>query len=181
MYNWITLLCTWNIVNELYINKIYTLRKKKKNIRNIKSTQLRDWPQAHVRETQESYPTPDFQLEQNEGIPEDRKERMDEGQLWGKDKKFDLGYEKLSILEGHSRALSGELRVQGSGPQEKQRFGTELVTHQRFQGARRRHHCKKQVGGPPQSCSPSQQILKTLSVLLLRARHPSLVIKHFSY
>lgn len=62
---------------------------------------------------------------------------MDEGQLWVKDKKFDLGYEKLSILEGHSRALSGELWVQGSGPQEKQPFGTELVTHQRFQGYRR--------------------------------------------
>lgn len=62
---------------------------------------------------------------------------MDEGRLWGKDKKFDLGYEELSDLAGHSRALSGELQVQGPGPQGRQRFGTELVTHQRFQGDHR--------------------------------------------
>ena len=29
MYNWITLLCTWNTVSQLYINKIHTLRKKR--------------------------------------------------------------------------------------------------------------------------------------------------------
>ena len=29
MYNWITLLCTWNVVSQLKFNKIYILRKKK--------------------------------------------------------------------------------------------------------------------------------------------------------
>ena len=28
MYNWITLLCTWNVASQLYFNKIYILRKK---------------------------------------------------------------------------------------------------------------------------------------------------------
>lgn len=55
---------------------------------------------------------------------------MDEGQLWAKDKKFHLGYEKLSILDGHAGALSSKLRGQGPGAQERQRFGIELVTDQ---------------------------------------------------
>ena len=42
MYNWITLLCTWNIVSQLYFNKIYIKKKikpfldqKKKNLNAI--------------------------------------------------------------------------------------------------------------------------------------------------
>ena len=30
MYNWIPLLCTWNIVSQLYFSKIYWRRKKSK-------------------------------------------------------------------------------------------------------------------------------------------------------
>ena len=30
LYNCITLLCTWNIVSQLYLNKIYILKEKKK-------------------------------------------------------------------------------------------------------------------------------------------------------
>ena len=29
LYYWITLMCTWNIVSQLYFNKIYLLKKKK--------------------------------------------------------------------------------------------------------------------------------------------------------
>ena len=33
MYNLVTLLCTWNIVSQLYFNKIYIyVKKKKKNL-----------------------------------------------------------------------------------------------------------------------------------------------------
>ena len=32
MYNWITLLCIWNTVSQLYFNKIYILIKKEKYI-----------------------------------------------------------------------------------------------------------------------------------------------------
>ena len=35
MYNWITMLCTWNIVSQLYFNKIY-IKKKKENGYKIK-------------------------------------------------------------------------------------------------------------------------------------------------
>ena len=36
-YNWITLLCTWNIVSQLYLNKIYIWRenKEKKTLKEI--------------------------------------------------------------------------------------------------------------------------------------------------
>ena len=36
MYNWITLLCTWNIISQLYVNKICILIKKIKNEYSMK-------------------------------------------------------------------------------------------------------------------------------------------------
>ena len=74
---------------------------------------------------------------------------MDEGQLWVEDETFNLGYEKLSVLDGHAGELSSELRGQDSGAQERQRFGTELVTDQRFQGDHRCHHAGGAGGWTP--------------------------------
>ena len=44
MYNWITLLCTWNIVHQLYFNKIYILRK-------IKFKKWKSWLKLNIKNT----------------------------------------------------------------------------------------------------------------------------------
>ena len=61
MYNWITLLCTWSIVNQLYFNRIYIyIYIKKKQTRGCQELRWEGWKGGaqEVREAAVSSVTP---------------------------------------------------------------------------------------------------------------------------
>lgn len=68
---------------------------------------------------------------------------------------------------GHSKALSGELQVQGPGPQRETTWDQLDHAHQQIPGWPQMMPTHEADRWTPQSCSPSQQIPKTVSMRLL--------------
>ena len=167
MYNWITLLWTWNTVSELYINKIYSLGKK------IKHTKHRLHPTQRLAAST---------CEGDTGVVSDPSFLA--GTKWRDSKRWERENGWGAALGGREDVQSGVWEafcswwtVQGcclvscgARGLELKRDNASRLSWSQISDSRVTTDAiiqGEQVGGPPQSCSSSQQILKALSVRLL--------------